>query len=873
VGICTHRFIEIEILDLQKRMSSDATLWLKDIPAARNRHDVALLVLAEAPGFNEDLHARPFTGKSGYLISEFYLKGRGLASLADIYLTNAVRCRPPQNVTPTLSHLKLCRFHLEADIVKLYKLYDKVIILACGASAARQTLGVKLSDAFKIQGSTIDIGTAKDIPVYTTYHPAYIDRGRNPAALRSVWDHLDLLRHHLEGTEQAEIEVVPELAISPPPKTKTLSLDIETYGAISTLPEQHYFHPLKSIELDGCPRDKLIQTVSLAWEERPDCIRTAVYNWGLRAHRKLVRDALKQLARIDGTIIGMNLGFDIAYLRTDPWLRPVLDIRSGIKLSDLSVWSYLHSEIRPERSLKALAPLFRIANYDPLTQVGKHKRYESSRDPELHHYNCVDTYATLKLVKEFESKIREDYPGTEKLSSYSRQWYSELMWTAIEMAEAGVTFNPESLEKLLHVKNTELQGLLNVHPRIAGKGSQGYIQWLIDSSVRWLPPKAVAELEITKVKKEVSASEHNRNIIMGHIPDSNRKLTKYIAGSLHALHAFKKTQKIVTSYLKPILYGRGAKGTDLSCTLINSRAYPTWYVVPAATKDTSKDEGGTNQGRLSAKQPAVQTLPEEVRTCLATRYSVLSAADLSQIEMRVAALLAGDPVMMQEYFDGVDRHTQTACLIFGDSWMQQPDYKDSKWRQAGKQLNFLTLYRGGADTFHETLRRKIGLDVPIKVCRDAIDNFQQQYPRLIQWQDELIDTACRQNYIELPLTGQSRTFSGDPRTVRDTYTNNIVNFPVQATASNILVSAQRAILDALRQHRLKTVCGLQVHDALYFEAPRNELPTLRRLLDEHLVNPPYYQDLCDILDRTVPLLYDYKIMYDVKPKLSKETPK
>ena len=148
----------------------------------------------------------------------------------------------------------------------------------------------------------------------------------------------------------------------------TISLDIETYGACTVnaegtpLPVQTVFHPRRSLLSDGVSSKDLVLTVSLTMVSP----HKAAGEWNLQSladahpgdtmvfelHRSEHRHRLRQWLFHTDTIIGMNLQFDIQYLRALNDFKFALNGRH--QLIDLSVLNYLHDETRPERSLKSL---------------------------------------------------------------------------------------------------------------------------------------------------------------------------------------------------------------------------------------------------------------------------------------------------------------------------------------------------------------------------------------------------------------------------------------------------------------------------------------------------------------------------------------
>lgn len=149
----------------------------------------ALLIVGEAPGRKEDLQGRPFVGPAGIVLRRLYIEFFDLTSKADVYLSNAVRCRPPENADPTATQMDRCRGYLMDDVEALRRHYSEVLILCVGAPAAKTILGVKsLRAAFNQQGA---------FNVWSTYHPAYVSR--EPSSGLAVKSHMTLLVDYLDG--------------------------------------------------------------------------------------------------------------------------------------------------------------------------------------------------------------------------------------------------------------------------------------------------------------------------------------------------------------------------------------------------------------------------------------------------------------------------------------------------------------------------------------------------------------------------------------------------------------------------------------------------------------------------------------------------
>lgn len=148
------------------------------VPGVGDRNADWMLV-GEGPGAEEDRRGEPFVGQAGKLLDAMLL-AIGLERGKDVYIANAVKCRPPMNRTPESAEIAACRPYLERQIA----LVRPRILIALGRPAVQALLQTELrinaarGHAFKFAG----------IPVVVTYHPAYLLR--NPSDKAKAWEDL-----------------------------------------------------------------------------------------------------------------------------------------------------------------------------------------------------------------------------------------------------------------------------------------------------------------------------------------------------------------------------------------------------------------------------------------------------------------------------------------------------------------------------------------------------------------------------------------------------------------------------------------------------------------------------------------------------------
>jgi DNA polymerase len=147
-----------------------------------------VMIIGEGPGHEEDLKGEPFVGRSGQLLDKMLL-AIGL-SRSQVFITNIVKCRPPNNRDPHADEVKACGSFLQAQIEKI----EPKVILSAGRISAHHLLnstspvGKLINQIHTLPGS--------DIPLKVTYHPAYLLR--NPAAKSIAWQDMKILHRMLK---------------------------------------------------------------------------------------------------------------------------------------------------------------------------------------------------------------------------------------------------------------------------------------------------------------------------------------------------------------------------------------------------------------------------------------------------------------------------------------------------------------------------------------------------------------------------------------------------------------------------------------------------------------------------------------------------
>ncbi|MGB3403447.1 MAG: uracil-DNA glycosylase [Microcoleaceae cyanobacterium] len=137
-----------------------------------------IMIIGEAPGQNEDEQGLPFVGKSGQLLDKI-LASVELSTEREIYISNAIRCRPPNNRTPNAAELEACKPYLLEQI----RLVNPKIILLTGATAVKSLIGDKRGIT-KIRGEWMEWNERLCMPIF---HPAYLLRNPSREPGKPKW--------------------------------------------------------------------------------------------------------------------------------------------------------------------------------------------------------------------------------------------------------------------------------------------------------------------------------------------------------------------------------------------------------------------------------------------------------------------------------------------------------------------------------------------------------------------------------------------------------------------------------------------------------------------------------------------------------------
>ncbi|WP_170007896.1 DNA polymerase I [Bacillus fonticola] len=253
---------------------------------------------------------------------------------------------------------------------------------------------------------------------------------------------------------------------------------------------------------------------------------------------------------------------------------------------------------------------------------------------------------------------------------------------------------------------------------------------------------------------------------------------------------------------------------------------------PTGKVHTRFNQALAQTGRLSSIEPNLQNIPIRLEEGRKIRKAfipsekdwVIFAADYSQIELRVLAHISGDAGLQEAFKKDLDIHTKTAMDVFH---VTEGEVTDNMRRQA-KAVNFGIVY--GISDYG--LSQNLG--ITRKEAKAFIDRYFESYPGVAVYMKDIVQQAKQTGYVSTLYSRRryipeitSRNFN-----LRSFAERTAMNTPIQGTAADIIKLAMLHMADRLQEERLQARLLLQVHDELIFEAPREEIDKLMKIVPE-----------------------------------------
>jgi len=239
-------------------------------------------------------------------------------------------------------------------------------------------------------------------------------------------------------------------------------------------------------------------------------------------------------------------------------------------------------------------------------------------------------------------------------------------------------------------------------------------------------------------------------------------------------------------------------------------------------------------------------------TSLGTDW-VLGELDYIGAEVKIAAMLGDDPVMINDIVSDMDMHSHWARELFGLHHLEYPEIKKqfSDYRFLAKNnFTFANFFGAGNTSIAEEMRKHPAYEAYVRTKWNGTGNWEKffkefsenhvaecqaaffsRYPVFKAWQDKIVEDFYKNGYIENPF-GFRRRYP--------LKRNEIINYPIQSTSFHILLRGLIELDKLLIEYQLKTHISGQIHDSGFFNIFIPEIYDVMELSEGIMTNNRQY---------------------------------
>lgn len=249
---------------------------------------------------------------------------------------------------------------------------------------------------------------------------------------------------------------------------------------------------------------------------------------------------------------------------------------------------------------------------------------------------------------------------------------------------------------------------------------------------------------------------------------------------------------------------------------------------------TSFNQTVTATGRISSTEPNLQNIPIKTeigrkirKVFIATGQDFLLVdADYSQIELRVLAHIADDPVLIDAFIQNQDIHKRTAAEVFKIDMEQVT----TKMRNRAKAVNFGIVY--GISEFG--LARN--LNISHKDAAEYIANYLFTYKGVKKYMENIVQLGKLNGYVTTLMNRRRYLpeLSSHNHNTKSFGERIAMNTPIQGTAADIIKKAMIDVHHELKKRSLKSRLILQVHDELIINTHKDELEAVKKIIKDKM---------------------------------------
>ena len=738
-----------------------------------------ILVLGEAPNQQEDLKGRPFAGVAGDLLRQL-IPGREIDRLA---WQNTVRCRPPDDATPSPADGHACSVHLEEEILKVR---PKAILGVGSVPLARFYPGVPIG---RIHGQKVPVKVGDHYCwYYPVIHPSFVSRTGG-------------------STRSAGYPIL---------KTDIAKFfkEVDKWPTVSSV--------VREFSLKNVIRvDTFDEAISYLNKMR-DIIAIDVETTTLRPYE--ANAVLLTCAISDGEV---SIGFSVNHPeRINAWakefIHTVVTTRKWVVHNgnmELSwFWSLLGRQWYPNNYQDTMV-LYRMraqraANLglDDLTRIYfgqdvkklvhlNKKKMGSHSLAEIIPYNGIDAQATALLYHRLEAEMSRHNmpPTTHYRRNVDRALGSIRSTSAMEVD--GLYYSPETVAKFdvdlqekIEVLVKEASSLYEVRQFEINKQKPFNIGSPADVATALVE---YGKCSLPKTRKGKGDNYSTDDEVLEGLAETN-PLARVVQD-------YRELTKLHGTYVRPFV--------EKTVVGIDGLVHPKYSVCLVET------------GRLSSEDPNIQNFPnrkhKEVRSIIvAPEGYVLAAFDYAQLEARLIAMASKDRAFCDAIVNGMDMHSYWRDVVVKE-YPLYLDYIAERFEKTETKeilkaarndvkanLVFASLYNAQTKTCAERMH------IPLNHMTAIHTLFWNTYPGVRKW--------LTNQQLEYKNTGSWVSLTGLVRHAIMTG-NEPINNPIQCTGGHVVLEAQNALYErSVRDNDPLFQPRINIHDDLVFILPDDD---------------------------------------------------
>lgn len=757
--------------------------------------DADIMIVTDTPGYQEDETGKALAGNMRTFLKDL-LEEAGI-KMKDCYITNAVKCKPPNGYKIKVKEMNACRPYLDREI----KTVKPKFILLLGANALKSFMGKEKCSITEMHGQLFD---RDGIQVMPAYSPGV--GFRDPKKLVPLKQDLKKFALLTKGKRpqkpKLNFHVVENFddfnqMISDLKKSKVTSWDIESTslnrfeGVITMmgfgLKNKQWILPLEfpfgKFKGNRDLQRKMVEVVTEAINHRVKARVNITHNgkfdnlwtrhhFGVRVHNHF--DTM-----IAHYVLDENDGHSLKYLArilldAEDW-----DVDIGTKTGGV------------------------------LSKKGAYKLYE---------YLAYDVFYTRKLYFHLKKELEQD----EALQNIFNYLMMPIFHVYENVQMEGVYIHKERFDGVEEVLKGRLKVVQDKLDAIALEYGESGINW---GSTQQLAKFLFDTLGLDIVERTKTGNASTNESVLLRLRDKHPIVE-------HILE-FKGIRQQISFFID------GWKKR-----MVNDKLFPNFNIHVTVT------------GRTSSNDPNLQQVPRDkkIRSLIGAPPGwTMVEADYSQVELRLVAMASGDTTMTMAYVLGEDIHSKTASSLNG----QPMEDQGKEERKAAKAVNFGFVYGMGHYKFGDYARDNYGVILTMEEAKQYRQRFFETYSDLPAWHDKQKRIARMFKQVRNPIGRLRRLPEVDSpdKQLAGEAERQAINSPIQSFASDIMLMSLVQLDEEMPSDRFKTVGS--VHDAGLFMVRNDSLNELVPRIKETMQNPKILDKLG--VQMTIPLVADVTI--------------